>query len=151
MWNWNPGNTTTITAGDWFLLPNNALHFKSFDNLGDGCIDLMSWLSGQNPSKTNLLAFADAGDLAGFQNALQTSCYAGCVAYPSLQNIVTSLQATVPTPYSAPGGTLLSYLTEAAIANPLAASFVLATATIFAVNVIHPRTLPRWARTSTYA
>jgi hypothetical protein len=103
MYNWNAGNVTDGTChgrvrGDVGTYRNphvtDALNFSAFSSLGEGARAEMATLLCMGAMDA-----ADAGDLAGFQHALQTGCYAGCVPYPDLSAYVRQFRNVVPSNY----------------------------------------------------
>jgi hypothetical protein len=111
MWNYNAGNVTTATH-NWYLNPHvtTDLKFQAFNSIGDGALGEVAWLNTHGA-----IAAADAADYNGFMQALQTGCYAGCVAYPSLQATITSLLGVTPIAYP-PGMSTAAWVATALLA-----------------------------------
>jgi hypothetical protein len=96
-YNNNAGNVTTANPNTdpWMYEPGNALQFRSYNTIGDGCVSMIKWLSSHGT-----LAYADSGDVSGYLSSLQAGCYAGCgVAYPDISGYVSKYQNISPTPY----------------------------------------------------
>lgn len=92
MYNWNVGNVTT--AGDpatWYANPGVTAPFKflAFNDAQSGALSMLKVLD-----KYGGIAAADAGDQAGWQNALNK--YLGSGTYPSPWILVAKLQDTQP-------------------------------------------------------
>lgn len=96
MWNWNAGNVTT--TGDYVILPGNALHFKSYDTLGAGALDMLRWLKSHA-----IMTYADNADLAGYVGALKAANYFGdgdAASYQAgMQNYVNQYSTLNPAGY----------------------------------------------------
>jgi hypothetical protein len=112
MWNNNVGNITHVEGDtfDWMYIGAHSgagaagqLRFRSYPSLGAGAFNLMRWLIAHH-----VLSHADAGDLAGYVQALQASCYAGCDAavYPQyragMTRYVTKFADVEPIDYGGP-------------------------------------------------
>jgi hypothetical protein len=78
MWNYNAGNITT--TGDYIVLPGNSRHFKPYDTLGAGCLDMVHWLNSHH-----VMRYADSGDLGGYVDQLKATNYAGDADYGKYQ------------------------------------------------------------------
>ena len=88
MWNWNAGNVTTgkPNTDAWIDLSSLSaatagIKFKAYGSLGDGCIDMLTWLQ-----KRGVLALAANGDVGAYTNGLAANCYAGCPGQPGAAN-----------------------------------------------------------------
>ena len=57
------------------------IKFKAYGSLGDGCIDMLTWLQ-----KRGVLALAANGDVGAYTNGLAANCYAGCPGQPGAAN-----------------------------------------------------------------
>lgn len=126
LWNFNLGNVTNgacrgAVQGDrgYYTNPHVTvpLQFSAWSSLGAGARGELQTLQCMGA-----LAAADRADYAGFMQALESGCYAGCVPYPSLAATIDGLAGTVPATYS-PGlsrGAVLAGLAIAALGGAAA-------------------------------